>query len=87
MNFAQRWEYIEEKENRIWYTSYMEQTRTQKILISLPFWWIALTLIYLAMHYSSFPGVFTGFVGLFVPIGPFNLIGLLLLITSSGMVK
>lgn len=55
----------------------MEQTPKQKILLSLPFWWIALTVLYIGMGFLRVPFALTGLVGLFVPIGVLSLYYLL----------
>jgi hypothetical protein len=51
----------------------MEQkSRMYNFLMSLPFWWILLTIIYIALSFLN-PGYITATIGLFVPIGIWNI--------------
>ena len=48
-----------------------QATRLYKFLMSLPFWWILLTTIYVVLTFLD-GGYFAGLLGLFVPIGVSN---------------
>lgn len=53
----------------------MEQKlRYKGFLISLPFWWVMLTAVYLVLQWShtDFLTFWSAWVGLFVPLGMFN---------------
>ena len=52
----------------------MEQTRTQKILLSLPLWWAGLTVIYICLNFIPGISALAALLGLFVPIGIWNFI-------------